>query len=46
MYIEDGLNEMRSKDCNRFATVTNEDKVVVPVAASKEISAKPKWDAF
>lgn len=37
---------MRKKDCSRFATVTNEDKVVVPVTASKEITTKPKWDAF
>ena len=46
MYIDQGLNDMRHRDCNRFATVTNEDKVVVPVTATKEITTKPKWDAF
>lgn len=37
---------MRHRDCNRFTTVTNEDKVVVPVTALKDITSKPKWDAF
>lgn len=46
MYIEESLKEMRDKDCHRFATVTNEDKVVVPITANKDITAKPKWDAF
>jgi hypothetical protein len=46
MYIDQGLNEMRQRDCNRFYTVTNEDKVVVPVTATKDITSKPKWDAF
>ena len=46
MYINQGLAEMRHRDCTRFGTVTNEDKVVVPIAASKEIAARPKWDAF
>lgn len=37
---------MRQRDCTRFGTVINEDKVVVPITASKEITARPKWDAF
>ena len=37
---------MRNRDCTRFATVNNEDKVVVPITAAKEITARPKWDSF
>lgn len=37
---------MRDRDCTRFGTVTNEDKVVVPITASQDIAARPKWDAF
>ncbi len=37
---------MREKDCTRFSTECDADKVVVDTSAINEIVAKPKWDAF
>ena len=39
-------NEMRNKDCNRFTTELDSDKVCVSTTVANEIVAKPKWDAF
>ena len=35
---------MRTKDCHRFATEINNDKVVVPT--DNQIASVPKWDVF
>jgi hypothetical protein len=35
---------MRVKDLNRFKTVINSDKVVIPV--KNDIQLKPKWDVY
>jgi len=38
--------EMRDRDCTRFGTVVDSDKVVVDTSAGTDIAAKPRWDAF
>lgn len=35
---------MRDEDLNRFSTVINSDKVVVPVDV--DITKQPKWDVY
>ena len=37
---------MREKDCARFSTEFDADKVVVDTSAITDIVSKPKWDAF
>lgn len=37
---------MRERDCGRFDTVVDQDKVVVDTTASGELTMKPKWDSF
>jgi len=37
---------MRHQDQHRFVTQIDSDRVVVDINATKDIIAKPKWDAF
>lgn len=41
-FITKRENQMREKDCFRFSTEVNNDKVVVPT--NNQITAEPKWD--
>lgn len=43
-FIENKKDRMREEDCNRFSTVINSDKVVVPT--NIDITKKPKWDVY
>lgn len=43
-FIENKKDRMRDEDLNRFSTVINSDKVVVPV--NIELTKKPKWDVY
>lgn len=43
-YINERLDEMREKDCHRFATEINSDKVVVPTDI--KISDQPRWNIY
>lgn len=42
----DTANKMRHKDCTRFETHIDKDKVVVDITTGGDITAKPKWDVF
>jgi hypothetical protein len=43
-FMENKKDRMRDEDCNRFSTVINSDKVVVPT--NIDITKKPKWDVY
>ena len=44
--LDSQADEMRAKDCGRFATQIDSDKVLVATTALADLAAKPKWDAF
>ena len=44
--LDSNADDMRAKDCGRFATEIDSDKVVVDTSALSDLAAKPKWDAF
>lgn len=43
-FINTRLEDMRGKDCTRYSSEVNSDKVVVPIEIS--LTDKPKWDVF
>jgi hypothetical protein len=44
--IESNLKKLRHTDQNRFTTEIDSDRVVVDINSTKDIVARPKWDAF
>ena len=44
--LDSKADEMRAKDCHRFSTEFDRDKVLVDTNALSDLVAKPKWDAF